>query len=295
MSPALRTARKRHYLMCRPTYFAVDYAINPWMDPARPVDSARAVRQWERLVSLYRELGHSVSLVEPRPGLPDMVFAANAASVVDQRVLVSRFRHPERAAEADAYRQWFTERTFRRVATAGHVNEGQGDILPAAGLLLAGTGFRTEPAAHAEVQALLGLPVVTLTLTDPRFYHLDTALAVLGETEAMYYPGAFDPAARATLEALFPDALLAERAEAEAFALNAVSDGRHVVLPPSAVRLAAQLEERGFQPIGVEMSEFLKAGGAAKCCTLDLHGCAEGEPVRLRRDAEVAEDTREAA
>ncbi|MFF1903073.1 dimethylargininase [Kitasatospora sp. NPDC058218] len=295
MSPPVRTARKRHYLMCRPTFFAVDYAINPWMDPTRPVDPARAMRQWEHLVDLYRELGHTVSLVEPRPDLPDMVFAANAASVVDNRVLVSRFKYPERAAEARAYRQWFSTRAFRRVATAGHVNEGQGDILPAGRILLAGTGFRTEPAAHAEVQALLGLPVVTLTLTDPRFYHLDTALTVLGDTEVMYYPGAFDPAGRATLNALFPDALLARREEAEIFALNSVSDGCNVVLPAAAERLASRLEDRGFRPIGVEMTEFRKAGGGAKCCTLDLHGCVKSDRIRLHRGAVASNGPRQAA
>ncbi|WP_406193639.1 arginine deiminase-related protein [Kitasatospora sp. NBC_01560] len=260
---------RRRVLMCPPTYFAVDYAINPWMDPGRPVDRRLAVRQWEQLVRVYRSLGHQVEFADPLPGLPDMVFSANAATVVGGRVLVSRFRHPQRAPEAPAFRRWFAGRPFT-VGTAAYVNEGQGDILTAGRILLAGTGFRTEPAAHDEVRRRLGRPVVTLRLVDPRFYHLDTALCVLSDTEAAYYPGAFDRASRAVLEALFPDALLATREEAERFELNAFSDGRHVVLPAAADRLARRLADRGFEPVGVDVSEFRRAGGGAKCCTLEL-------------------------
>ncbi|WP_327675410.1 dimethylargininase [Kitasatospora sp. NBC_00458] len=270
MSRPERAARPRRLLMCPPTYFSVDYAINPWMVPGRPVDRSLAVRQWEHLVDVYRSLGHRVEFAAPVPGLPDMVFSANAATVVDGRVLVARFRHPERAPEALAFWRWFTGRPFTEVGMAAHVNEGQGDILAAGRTLLAGTGFRTEPAAHDEVRRRLGRPVVTLRLADPHFYHLDTALCVLSDTEAAYYPGAFDRAGLARLEALFPDALLATREEAARFELNAFSDGRHVVLPNTADRLADRLSERGFEPVGVDVSEFRKAGGGAKCCTLEL-------------------------
>ncbi|MED7953938.1 dimethylargininase [Streptomyces sp. BE303] len=276
MSDRVRTPRRRRLLMCPPTYFSVDYAINPWMVPGRPVDRPRAVRQWEALVGVYRSLGHRVEFADPVPGLPDMVFSANAATVVDGRVLVSRFRHPERAPEASAFLSWFTGRAFTEVTTASHINEGQGDILAAGRVLLAGTGFRTEPAAHDEVRRRLGRPVITLRLTDPRFYHLDTALCVLSDTEAAYYPGAFDRAGRAALESLFPDALLATREEAGRFELNAFSDGRHVVLPSTADRLATRLSGRGFDPVGVDMSEFRGAGGGAKCCTLELEADRPG-------------------
>ncbi|MFI6848936.1 arginine deiminase-related protein [Kitasatospora sp. NBC_00085] len=265
-----RTPLRRRVLMCPPTYFSVDYVINPWMDPERPVDRRRAVRQWEELVSVYRSLGHLVEFADPVPGLPDMVFSANAATVVDGRVLIARFRHPQRAPEAVAFWRWFAGRPFPEVGMAAHVNEGQGDILTAGRILLAGTGFRTEPAAHDEVRRRLGLPVVTLRLADPCFYHLDTALCVLSETEALYYPGAFDRPSLAALTALFPDALLATREEAGRFEVNAFSDGHHVVLPATADRLAARLAGRGFEPVGVDVSEFRKAGGGAKCCTLEL-------------------------
>ncbi|MFG2913883.1 dimethylargininase [Kitasatospora sp. NPDC048298] len=265
-----RHARPRRYLMCRPTHFTVDYAINPWMDPSQPTDTALALRQWERLYWTYRRLGHTVELIDPVPGLPDMVYAANGATVLDGRALVATFRHPERAAESEAYQAWFRERGYREVRRAGHVNEGEGDHLVVGRRMLAGTGFRTSRAAHAEAGELFDVPVVSLTLVDPRFYHLDTALAVLGDDHVMYYPEAFDADSRSVLRALYPDAILADRADAEVFGLNAVSDGRRVLLPEAAKNLAGRLVEHGYQPVPVDVSELLKGGGGAKCCTLEL-------------------------
>ncbi|MEU8922552.1 dimethylargininase [Kitasatospora sp. NPDC048545] len=268
-----RTARPRRYLMCRPDHFDVTYAINPWMDPAKPVDTDLAVAQWERLYALYAELGHRVDLIDPLPGLPDMVYAANGATVVDGRVLGARFRNAERAAEGPAYLEWFRDRGFA-THDPEHVNEGEGDLLLTASFVLAGRGFRSVAEGHAEAQEFFGRPVVGLELVDPRFYHLDTALSVLDGDEIMYYPEAFSPGSRTVLRRLFPDALLVSEADAEVFGLNAVSDGLHVVLPEAAVSLAARLRERGFRPIGMDLSELLKGGGSVKCCTLEIRSAA---------------------
>jgi len=267
----LRTATPRHYLMVRPTYFDVEYSINPWMDPGKPTSTELAIAQWGWLHDLYADLGHRVELLDPRPGLPDMVFAANGATVLDGRVLVARFRYTQRTAEAAAYLDWFAARGgYAEVRQAQWVNEGEGDYLVAGGRLLAGTGFRTNPRAHDESAAYFGVPVTGLTLVDPRYYHLDTALAVLDADEVMYYPPAFAPESLEVLRSLYPDAITASDEDAAAFGLNAVSDGRHVVLPQAATGLIAQLRERGFEPIGADVSELLKAGGSVKCCTLEL-------------------------
>lgn len=269
-----RIATARRYLMCRPTYFAVDYSINPWMDPTVPVDVGLAVRQWEALVGTYRELGHQVELIEPWPGLPDMVFAANSGTVVDGQVLGARFRAEQRAAEADHYRRWFLEHGYRDVVMPAAINEAEGDFAWTGRLLLAGTGFRTDPVAHAEAQEVLGVPVVTLRLVDPRYYHLDTALCVLDDSPVTpavaYYPDAFSPGSQRVLRRLFPDAVLADAADAACLGLNAVSDGRNVVLPVEATGLAARLAERGYRPVGVEVGELRKSGGGPKCCTMEL-------------------------
>ncbi|MEU8783836.1 dimethylargininase [Streptomyces sp. NPDC048637] len=265
-----RTTRLRRYLMCRPSHFEVTYSINPWMDPAKPVDTELAVAQWESLRDLYLSLGHTVEFIEPIAGLPDMVYAANGATVVDGKVLGARFRNAERAAEGPAYLDWFRANGFTELWDPTEINEGEGDFLVTGQHVLAGQGFRSSRDGHAEAQEFLGRPVVGLELTDPAYYHLDTALAVLDDDEVMYNPATFSPGSRAVLERLFPDAVLAEPRDAAVFGLNAVSDGRNVMLPEAATGLAEQLRARGFHPIGVDLSELLKGGGSVKCCTLEL-------------------------
>jgi N-dimethylarginine dimethylaminohydrolase len=264
-----RVATHRRYLMCEPRHFVVEYAINPWMDPSVPVDTELAVGQWRGLVDTYRRLGHDVAQIEPVDGLPDMVFAANGATVANNCVYGAKFRFPQRAAEGPAYLSWFRAAGFA-THDAQFVNEGEGDLLVAGSRLLAGTGFRTDPAAHTEAGEALGLPVVTLELVDPRYYHLDTALCVLGPDEIAYFPGAFSPRSQAVLRELYPNAILATAADAAVLGLNAVSDGYHVVLPAEAIGLAATLLARGYEPIPVELGELRKAGGGPKCCTLEL-------------------------
>jgi arginine dihydrolase len=261
--------------MCRPTHFAVTYKINPWMDPSAPYDTTLAISQWDSLVSAYERLGHRIEFIDPLPGQPDMVFAANGGTVIDGMMLTAQFRHAERADEAPAYRDW-AERAGFEVHEAKHVNEGEGDFLLAGDYVLAGTGFRTAHAAHLEAQELFGRPVISLQLVDPRFYHLDTAIAVLsgssGEEHAniAYLPEAFSPGSQRILRQLFPNAVIANIADGEVLGLNAVSDGHNVVLPRQATNLVERLKEAGYNPIGVDVSELRLAGGGPKCCTLEL-------------------------
>ncbi|MEE3063834.1 MAG: arginine deiminase-related protein [Actinomycetota bacterium] len=255
--------------MTPPTYFAVEYAINPWMDTSAPVDVVVARAQWEVLRQTYLGLGHRVDIVEPVLGLPDMVYAANGGFVAGDVAVVARFRYEERAAEAVAYGEWMSSMGYQPVTTR-HINEGQGDLLLVGEMVLAGFGFRTDRRAHAEISAALRMPVVSLELVDPRFYHLDTALAVLDDHTIAYYPPAFSAAAQEQLHALFPDAIVVGSADAYVLGLNVVSDGLHVVFPCAATSFAAQLRETGFEPVGVDLSELLKGGGSVKCCTLEV-------------------------
>lgn len=270
---AARSARvptARRYLLCRPTSFDVVYAINPWMDITVPVDRLRAMRQWEELCAVYARLGHEVLAVPGGAGLPDMVFAANGGVVVDGIAVGARFATPERAPEAALYRDHLRAVGVGTVHEPQYVNEGEGDLLVADDVILAGTGFRTDPRAHAEIATLTGREVVPLQLIDPRYYHLDTAACVLDATTIAYLPEAFDAHSRAELERRFPDAIEVGRDDAEVLGLNAVSDGCNVVLNREAEAFATLLENRGFVPVPVELSEFRKAGGGPKCCTLEL-------------------------
>ncbi|GAB3795158.1 amidinotransferase [Micromonospora zhanjiangensis] len=259
--------------MSPPEHFAVEYAINPWMDTETPVDAGLALKQWEGLRETLAGLGHTVHVLPAEPGLPDMVYAANGAFVVDGVAYGARFRHEQRAAEATAHRAFYESGDWGFVAPS-ETNEGEGDFayLPRAygGLILAGYGFRTEPAAHAEAQEVLNRPAVSLRLVDPRFYHLDTALAALDDQRITYFPGAFSVASQKVLAQLFPDAVLADEVDAFAFGLNLVSDGRNVVLNSESTGLAGKLEAAGYTPVLVELGELKKGGGSVKCCVAEL-------------------------
>ena len=268
--PRPREATPRRFLMCRPEHFDVTYAINPWMDPSMPVDTALAVAQWETLRSTYEGLGHRVDLISPVEGLPDMVYAANGGVVYDGKAVAASFTYAQRRPEGAAYHAWFDEVGIRPTIQAGSTNEGEGDFLVVGRLILAGTGFRTSVAAHHEVREFFGAPVISLELVDPRFYHLDTAMAALDDRTIAYYPPAFSSASNAVLRQLFPDAIIATDADASVLGLNAVSDSHNVVLTDRAVALHERLRERGFNPVGVDLSELLKGGGSVKCCTLEV-------------------------
>lgn len=271
-----RESRPRHYLMCPPTYFSVTYAINPWMNPNVPINNDLAEIQWDVLRHTYLSLGHKVDLIDPEPGLPDMVFAANGGLVVGGRAYSAKFRYEQRHAESQAYRNWLKQNeinAFEPIET----NEGEGDFLTLGKMVLAGSGFRTTIAAHIEAAKAIDRPVVSLELVDPRFYHLDTCLAVLDDgngsapAEIAYYPAAFSKHSQRTLRDLFPNAIICSEADALVLGLNAVSDGHNVVLPASAVTFGRQLRARGYNPVPVNLGELLKSGGSVKCCTLELH------------------------
>ncbi|MFD5075226.1 dimethylargininase [Streptomyces sp. NPDC058371] len=273
--PDSRVPRPRRFLVCEPRHFAVQYAINPWMHPDAQVDVDLAHGQWQALISAYRAHGHSVDSVEPVTDLPDMVFAANSALVLAGRVFGSLFHAPQRRPESTAYETWFKAAGFD-VHRPESVCEGEGDLVPVGRYVLAGTGFRTTREAHREVQEFFGVPVISLQLVDPRFYHLDTALFVLDdgsgghEANIAYYPEAFSPGSREALDRLFPDAVIATHEDAMAFGLNSVSDGHHVFISPRAEALAGRLVRHGYVPVPVDLSEFHKAGGGIKCCTQEI-------------------------
>lgn len=275
-----RIAQHRRYLMCRPEHFTVSYRINPWMEPAKPTDTAKALSQWQTLYDTYVALGHEVELIDPVPGLPDMVYTANGGFIVDGRALGVRFRVDERRGEERPFMDWFAAHGFDVVEPVS-VQEGEGDFLLVGDTILAGTGFRSTGDSHAEVAGVFGREVVSLRLIDPRFYHLDTAISVLDPVEGpggvekaniAYLPSAFDEPSLAVLRERYPDAIEVSDADGAVFGLNSASDGDNVFISPRATGFEAQLRERGYHPVLVDLSELLLGGGGIKCCTLELRG-----------------------
>ena len=262
-------ATKPTVLMCRPEHFTVSYRINPWMHPEDPTDTSLAMQQWSVLYATYVDLGFTVQLIDPLPGLPDMVYAANCGFVLDGIAYGARFHYPERQPEGPAYMEWFRSKGLD-VREPQETNEGEGDFLLVGDTILAASGFRSDTSSHQEIADIYGREVVSLQLVNPSYYHLDTALAVLDSTTIAYLPSAFDEASLTILRQRYPDAIIATEEDAAILGLNSFSDGHNVVIAERATTFAKDLRDRGFNPIGVELSELLLGGGGVKCCTLEL-------------------------
>ncbi|MCC5886063.1 MAG: nitrate reductase [Gammaproteobacteria bacterium] len=267
------TARNR-LLMCAPEFFTVRYEINPWMNVQRKPDAVAANDQWQQLVASLAPVADIV-LCEQAPDAPDMVFTANAGFVFESRVVVSRFRHPERQTEEPHFARWFTDAGFTLVDWPEEVRfEGAGDCLVDRGerRLWLGHGLRSDPRAGAALQAAFDVPVHVLTLVDPRYYHLDTCFCPLADGYALYYPGAFSAESQMLIRAQIRAEKRIEVSDEDArhFACNAVGLGEHVFMNRASKPLRRTLESHGFVVHESPVGEFLRAGGAVKCLSLNL-------------------------
>ena len=261
--------------MCPPTQYDVNYVINPWMEGNLNRSSRRiATRQWERLHFALAGLAH-VELVEQQAGSPDMVFTANAGLVSNGMVALSRFLHPERQGEEPHFRKWFDDSGFALRELPPDVPfEGEGDALFEAdnSRLWAGYGMRSRESSHRYLQETWGVEVISLRLIDPRFYHLDTCFCPLFGGYVLYYPEAFDRASQAKIASRYAEEKRIEvwLQDALRFACNAINVGTTIVMNEVSAQLSSRLEAHGFRVVQVSLTEFLKAGGAAKCLVLRL-------------------------
>ena len=263
------------FLMCAPKLYEVDYVINPWMaGNVHRASRETAEAQWERLHCALGRVA-KVMLVEPQPGWPDMVFTANAGLVRGGKVAVSRFLHPERQGEETHFRKWFGDLGFAVSDMPSAIPfEGEGDALfePEGSRLWAGHGVRTLQSSHSRLAELWGVEVISLRLVDPRFYHLDTCFCPLKGGYLLYFPAAFDAESNAKIEARVSKEFRIPVAEVDAvrFACNAINVGQYILLNEISGELLQRLESCGFSVVQVQLTEFLKAGGAAKCLVLRL-------------------------
>ena len=263
------------FLMCPPTHFEVSYVINPWMaNNVALGDPNLAAHQWQTLRTALGELAE-VREMPGMAGVPDMVFTANAGLVLGDTVVLSRFLHAERQAEEPHFARWFAGQGVRVLRMPDEIAfEGAGDaLLDRHGeVLWMGYGHRTDVRAAPMVAGWLDIEVQSLKLADPRFYHLDTCFSPLEGGYLMYYPDAFDPASQQAIARRVPAGrrIVVELDDALAFACNAVNAGQHVLLNRASPRLRSLLEDRGFTVHELPLSEFMRAGGAAKCLTLKL-------------------------
>ncbi|KAL3117985.1 hypothetical protein niasHT_005228 [Heterodera trifolii] len=263
--------------MCRPTHFNVKYEINPWMRPGDPVNVQKATDQWEGLKRTLEESGAQVEVMEPvgADNYPDLVFTANAAVVRGKNALLSNFFYPERKGEQHFYDRWFKQNGYETFKDLHVPFEGAGDALwIGKSKLFCGIGPRTDVRALTLISEKLrdyGAPfkIYGFRLIDPRFYHIDTCFCPLNDQIAIYYPYAFDPVARHNMSnevELVP----VHEEDAMRFACNSIVIGKTVIINSGTEHTASMVQKLGFTVKFVDMSEFMKSGGAAKCCTLQL-------------------------
>ena len=268
----MTTARPR-ILMCPPDHYGIEYEINPWMSRQRGADQQLAALQWQSLVSLLRELGAEISLLKAAAGLPDLVFTANAALIYQQRAILSHFRHPQRQGEEPLCAAWFQENGFKvERLPEDRFFEGAGDALFCGKTLIAGYRIRSDVRSQQMLGDLLRCEVLPLELIDGHYYHLDTCFCPLAPGEAIWYPGAFDDYGRRAIVERVATLIPVAEEEARSFACNAVVVGKHVVTNTGCPALHKALSDRGYTPHETPLSEFVKAGGSAKCLTLRLDG-----------------------
>ena len=259
--------------MCRPTHYTIAYEINPWMSLKRQANRARALAQWERLHRLLTTtLKTTVRLLPPKPGVPDLVFTANAGLVSGRTVIRSNFRYAQRRREEPIVERYFARSGFRVAHLSAQYNfEGEGDALWMGDTLVFGFRFRSDEPAHEELGRLVRARVLPVELADRRFYHLDTCFCPLDAKTALWLPRAFDRYGRKVIERLVQDPIGVSERDAVKFVCNAVVVGRSLVLQEGiSPSLRRQLSRRRFELYPVDLSEFLKAGGSAKCLVLKL-------------------------
>ncbi len=278
--------------MCAPDHYDVDYVINPWMEGNLHKSSRdRAVEQWHGLYHLIKD--HAiVDLVTPEKGVPDMVFTANAGLVLGETAVLSRFYHKERQGEEPYFKAWFENNGFTVHELPPELPfEGAGDALfdREGRWLWAGYGFRSELDSHPYLAKWLDVEVLSLRLMDDRFYHLDTCFCPLNNGYLLYYPPAFDAYSNRLIEMRVPAEKRIAIAEPDAvnFACNAVNLDHIVIMNKASAELKQRLADAGFQVLETPLTEFLKAGGAAKCLTLRVT-----EPVRVELHASATIESR---
>jgi len=254
-------------------YYDVDYDINPWMtNNLNKVDKEKAEKQWKRLYNALREHA-DVYLIDPQPGLPDMVFTANAGFYKKKHniVYMSNFRNEQRKGEEIHFMSWFKDSGYS-IYYPEHHFEGEGDLLR--GDLeqhWLAHGFRSAKKLHNEFAFDELSNLRRLNLIDPRFYHLDTCFAPLKENGVLWYPGAFDLESQEKIRKFTAGTYSIEVTEEEAltFACNAVIIKNRVFIP-ECDSVAEKLSKLGYKVEMFNMSEFMKSGGACKCLVMKI-------------------------
>ncbi len=255
-------------LLCPPVFYDVVYSINPWMQGAK-VDKPIAMNQWLKMKNALQMWGVKTELIGQKRDLPDMVFTANAGTVLENKVVLSNFRFDERAKETNIFEEWFVDHGYETCRLPKKIKfEGCGDTIIWKDKMIGGYGLRSELGGVRRAAKILGLELIPLKLRHPIFYHLDTCFCLISDHCAIYYPGAFTPSALRKIKAMNIDLIEIDVTDAALFACNSIVYEENILMPAGPRKVVEQLEIRGYTITQINTSEFLKSGGSLQCMTL---------------------------
>lgn len=268
---SLKGPPSKTFLLCRPSFYGIEYEINPWMKLGVGANQQKAIEQWDSLCDRIKEFNGEVVNIIPQPGLPDMVFTANGGLFLKGKnaVVLPTFKHPERQKEQWWFHEFFMNRNVQSIITY-HDFEGAGDALFLGETLIGGYGFRSQKEAYDEIRHYLDQEAKVVKLVNPYFYHLDTCFCPLRDMDYLIYPDAFDAEGLESIRSLGGNEIVVPEKEAKLFACNSVQIDNNVIIPKNCPETSQLLQDAGYNPIPVDVSEFLKAGGACKCLTLEI-------------------------
>jgi N-dimethylarginine dimethylaminohydrolase len=260
--------------MVRPDHFRIDYVINPYMSTHDQPDPALTRKQWESLRQAVVDAGGEVEVLDQRPDSPDMVYAMNLGlATSDGRAMLSHMRFEPRRKESLTAAEWFTGHAFELSRTGAdgvgpHFESGDAFIFGDS--LVVGYGPRTEADALKHLATGWNLRVRGLRIAHEGMYHLDLPFCPIDSTHALVYPPAFDAASQSELFGIVPDPIVLTDEEAFAFSGNSLVVNETVIMPACSPRLRNLLAGLGLKVVVLDLSEFHKGGGSARCLTNPL-------------------------
>ncbi|MFN1834998.1 dimethylarginine dimethylaminohydrolase family protein [Balneola sp. MJW-20] len=273
----------RKVLLVKPTFYTVEYVINPHMKGnIGEVDKIAAQNEWEHLKAGYEEMGLYTHIMSGKRGYPDMVFCANQSlpniTADGKKQVVMGVMHAEqRKGEVPYIEKVFRDSSYEVI----HLDEekfqdfeGMGDALWhfKKRLIWGGYGYRSSKEVYEHISDTFETPVIALELTSEKFYHLDTCMCILNEDTCLIYPQAFTEEGLKLIKCIFPNVIEASKYEAEVlFACNATSvDGKNVFIQQGCIDVNKKLKDAGFKVHEFSTYEYLKSGGSVFCMKMLL-------------------------
>ncbi len=259
-------------LLCPPTYFDIEYAINPWMHIEAKVNREKVLEEFKQLKQIYSKLGAQFNEIQPTKGLPDQVYTTDMGLPVGKLFIKSNFKYGQRKPEATIGAEYFTSLGYAIYNIPPSISfEGEGDLIKNGDRYFMGWGQRTSYEAEEYLSIALQKEIIPLKLKNPSFFHLDTCFAPLNKDVAIYYPKAFSTDSKQTLAKYFKELIAIEQHDADVFACNLVILDKHIIIHEGlSPELKNKMEQYGFTVHSLDMTEYLKGGGSVKCVSLQI-------------------------